>query len=138
VDPLSSPSVVTNANEGPNWLRAVQNIVGRNGRESYAVIRCFYRSSSILVCVSRFKSSDDIRPDWGTDKETRVTPEKLPKVGDEVRFYQRHGMHDNIAFRRGAYLVDVEGVSTPIDKLAQMAEVLDGNLLRAQGKQSER
>jgi hypothetical protein len=49
-----------------------------------------------------------------------------------VRFYHRHGMHNNIAFRRGAYLIDVEGVGMPIEKLAQMAQALDGNLVRLQ------
>jgi hypothetical protein len=86
------------------------------------------------VWIHRFKSKEDIGQDWGTDKETKVTLDRLPDVGEEVRFYQRHGMHNNIAFRRGAYLVDVEGMGAPIEKLKQMAEVMDGNLLKAQGQ----
>jgi len=134
VDPLSSPSIVTNENEGPGWLKAAQSVVGKNGCEGYGVIRCVYGPNSVLVWIHRFKSKDDIRHDWGTDKETKVTLDRLPDVGEEVRFYQRAGMHNNIAFRRGAYLVDVEGMGAPIEKLKQMAEVMDGNLLKAQGQ----
>ena len=38
-DPLSTPTTITN--EGPGWLRAAQNVVGTNGCEAYAVLRCF-------------------------------------------------------------------------------------------------
>jgi sialidase-1 len=134
VDPLSSPSVV--ANEGAGWLKGAQDAVGTRGREAYAVIRCYYGTSSVLVWINRFKSKDDIGQDWGTDREagTKATLDKLPDVGEEVRYYRRGGMHNNIAFRRGPYLVDVEGMSAPIEKLKQMAEVMDGNLLKAQGQ----
>jgi hypothetical protein len=132
VDPLSSPSVVTN--EGPGWLQAAQRAVGKGGREAYCFLRCSYGRNSVLVWINRYKSKEDIRQDWGTDKDTKITLDKLPDVGEEVRFYQRHGMHNNIAFRRGSYLVVVEGVEAPIEKLKQMAEVLDDNLLKAQGQ----
>ena len=131
VDPLSSPSVVTN--EGPVWLQAAQRAVGKGGREAYCFLRCSYGPRSVLVWINRYKRKEDIRPDWGTDKDTRIPPDKLPEVGEEVRFYQRHGLHNDIAFRRGSYLVEVEGVDAPMESLKQMAEVLDGNLLKAQG-----
>ena len=136
VDPLSSPSIVTNENEGPGWLKVAHNAVGEDGREAYGVIRCFYGPNSVLVWINRFKSKEDIGQDWGTDREagTKATLDNLPGVGEEVRFYRRGGMHNNIAFRRGAYLVDVEGMGAPIEKLKQMAEVMDGNLLKAQGQ----
>ena len=57
---------------------------------------------------------------------------KLPKVGDEVRFYKRDGMHNNIAFRRDNYLIDVEGTRVPIEKLKHLAEMIDSNLSKAQ------
>ena len=134
VDPLSSPSVVTN--EGAGWLKAAQNAMGKGGCEAYGVVRCFYGPSSILVWINRFKSKEDIGRDWGTDREAKTTAtlDKLPDVGEEVRFYRRGGMHNNIAFRRGTYLIDVEGMGAPIEKLRQMAEVVDGNLLKAQGQ----
>ena len=132
VDPLSSPSIVTN--EGSGWLKVAQGVVGKKGCEAYGVIRCSYGPNSVLVWIHRFKSRDDIRHDWGTDKETKVTLDRLPDVGEEVRFYQRQGMHNNIAFRRGSYLVDVEGMGAPVEKLKQMAEVMDRNLLKAQGQ----
>jgi hypothetical protein len=58
--------------------------------------------------------------------------EQLPKFGEEVRFYQRHGLHNNIAFRRSNYLIEVESVSVPVERLKQLAELLDANLVRAQ------
>lgn len=36
------------------------------------------------------------------------------------------------SFKRGIYLVDVEGVSAPVERLRQLAELLDRNLLRLQ------
>jgi hypothetical protein len=39
------------------------------------------------------------------------------------------GKHNNIAFRRANYLIDVEGVSAPLEKLKQLAEALDSNLV---------
>jgi hypothetical protein len=133
LDPLSSPSVVSN--EGPGWVKAAQNAVGKGGCEAYGVLRCFYGPNSALVWINRFGSKQDIGQGWGTDREagTKATLDKLPDVGEEVRFYRRGGMHNNIAFRRGGYLVDVEGVGVPIEKLKQMAEVMDSNLLKAQG-----
>ena len=135
VDPLSSPSLVTNVNEGPGWLKIAQSAVGKDGREAYAVLRYYQGSNSVLVWINRFKSKGDIPSDWGTDKNTEVTPGKLPNVGEQVRFYQRHGMHNDIAFRRGTYLLTVEGMGAPIEKLKQLAAVLDGNLRRASAKQ---
>ena len=61
----------------------------KDGREAYGVIRCFYGPNSVLVWIHRFKSKDVIRHDWGTDKETKVTLDRLPDVGEEVRSYQQ-------------------------------------------------
>lgn len=135
VDPLSSPSLVTNVNEGPGWLKIAQNAVGKDGRKAYAVLRYCQVSNSVLVWINRFKSKGDIPLDWGGDKDTEVTQGKLPNVGEEVRFYRRHGMHNDIAFRRGTCLITVEGMAVPIEKLKQLAAVLDENLLRATSKQ---
>jgi hypothetical protein len=133
LDPLSSPMVITN--EGPGWLRAAQNVVGTNGCEAYAVLRCFRDGGgSTLVWIHRYQSTNAIGDDWGRDRETKTAPKDLPKVGEEVRFYQRHGMHNNIAFRRGCYVIDVEGGGTGaqgLEHLAQLAKVMDSLLIKA-------
>ena len=57
----------------------------------------------------------------------------MPEAGEEVRFYQRHGLHHNIIFRRGNYLIDVESPKMcGLEHLKRLAEVLDSNLLKAQ------
>jgi hypothetical protein len=59
----------------------------------------------------------------------------LPKVGEEVRFYQRDGMYNNIAFRRGQYSIDVETpIAYGVGEIKRLAEVLDKNLLRPSPK----
>lgn len=137
VDQLSPTNEV--CNEGPGWVQAAHNVVGKRGCEAYAVFRYYYDSASILVWIKRFRSRQDVGDDWGKDKETKTTPDNLPKVGDEVRFYQRHGLHNDIEFWRGKHLVTVEGVSAPMEKLKQLAEALDRNLVKTQenGRRSE-
>ncbi|HYG34168.1 MAG TPA: hypothetical protein VEC99_05260, partial [Clostridia bacterium] len=110
-------------------------------REAHAMLR-YYGSfgtntwctnSDLLVYIMRWKSPADISSDWGQDNATKESPDTLPKVGEEVRAYQRHGMHNNIAFRRGAYLIDVEGSNAcGWEYLKHMAKVLDNNFLKAQ------
>ena len=122
------------SNEGAGWLRAAHNVVGKNGREAQAVFRYFYGASGIVVWIVRCRSKEDIGDDWGRDYDTKTEAslDSLPKVGDEVRFYRRGGIHNNIAFRRANYLIDVEGVSVPMEQLKQLAAVLDSNLASAQ------
>ena len=119
-------------NEGKGWLQVAHNVVGKRGCEACVVLRYAYGSHNALVRITRWKDAQSIGDDWGRDKQTKITLTSLPKVGDEVRFYQRQGMHNNIAFRRGNCLIDVEGVSAPVEKLKQLAELLDSNLMRAQ------
>ncbi len=77
---------------------------------------------------------------WGRDKLTTGSPGELPKVGEEVRFSQRDGMHNNIAFVRGRYLISVESFGIrrgqDIEHLKHLAEVLDANLLKAKSSPS--
>lgn len=73
-------------NEGPGWLQAAHSGVGKRGCEAYCVFRYQYGSASILVWINRYRSREDVGDDWGKDKETKTTPDNLPKVGDEVRF----------------------------------------------------
>jgi hypothetical protein len=127
VDQLNPTNQV--CNEGEGWLKAAHNVVGKHGCETQMVLRYDYGSASALVWLTRFKDKKSIGDDWGRDKETKVRL-NLPKVGDEARFYQRAAMHNNIAFRRGNYLIDIEGIATPIDKLKQLAEALDANLVK--------
>ena len=141
VDPLCSPSEMADPNEGPGWLTVARDLLRREPRrESYMMLR-YYGSfgtnawctnSQTLVCISRWKSPGDMGSNWGTDEATKDQPDSLPKVGEEVRAYQRHGMHNNIAFRRGRYLIDVEGSNAcGWEPLKHLAEALDQNLLRA-------
>ncbi|HOX59035.1 MAG TPA: hypothetical protein P5205_18020 [Candidatus Paceibacterota bacterium] len=137
----TSPSVVvlldqrdptnTICTEGEGWLKAAHNVVGKRGRDAYMVLRYTYQSRSVLVWMNRCKDPQSIGDDWGKDPATKTTLDPLPKVGDEVRYYKRDGMHENIAFRRDNYLVDVEGVNVPIAKLEQLAIALDSNLIKA-------
>lgn len=131
VDPLSSPREVANG----GWhLELARKFVGEPGHEAYAAVRYVYGTNNawIYAWINRYRSKEAIPPNWGTDKNTKMKLESLPEVGDEVRFYQRDGLHDDFAFRRGNYLICVEGVSAPIDKLIQLTEVLDANLVKAQ------
>ena len=113
-------------------MQAAHNVVGKNGCEAYAVIRYHSVSNQFLVWINRFNSKESIPSDRGTDQQTKAKPVKLPQLGEEVRFYQRHGMHNNIAFRRGNYLVDVEGSNAEMEELKTLAELVDNNLLKAQ------
>lgn len=130
VDQLSPSNEI--CNEGKGWLQAAHNVVGKRGCQAQAVFRYQCGSIGVLVWVNRYRSMKDIGEDWGRDKDTKESPGGLPQVGEEVRFYQRHGMHNNIAFRRGSYLVDIESPSAPIEKLKQLAEAFDSNLVKAQ------
>lgn len=121
------------------WLKAARSVVGKRGREAYLLVRYTYGSNDALVWIIRCKDAQSVGVDWGRDKETKTSLENLPKVGEEVRFYQRHGRHNNIAFRRNNYLVDIESVSVPVERLRQLAELLDANLVRVQqGPTTER
>ncbi len=42
--------------------------------------------------------------------------------------------HNNIPFRRGRYLIEIEGIAAAMEKLVHMAGVLDGNLVKALGQ----
>ncbi len=130
VDRLAPTNQISN--EGEGWLKAAHGLIEQRGSEACMVLRYTYESSSLIVSVNRFKDPQSIGDDWGRDKETKTKLDVLPKVGDEVRFYQRHGMHNNIAFRRGNYLIDVEGMGASIEKLKTLAEALDRNLVKAQ------
>lgn len=60
-------------------------------------------------------------------------PHILPEIGEEVRLSQRHGMHNNVTFRRSKYLIDVESpITFGWTHVSQLAQVLDGNYLRIQ------
>jgi hypothetical protein len=87
-----------------------------------------------LVYITRWQTKEDIGDDWGEDKATKDSPGTLPKVGEEVRFDQRHGLHNDITFRRGYYLICVEcPTAYGMEHLKRLAEVLDNNLVKAQG-----
>lgn len=133
VDPLSSPSEVV----GEAWkahLEHVRKMVKTGECEAFARVRYVYGGSNVwaYACISRYKSREEMPPDWGSDKLTKMKLESLPRVGDEVRFCQRDGMHNDFYFRRGNYLICVEGVTVPIEKLRQLTEVLDASLVKAQ------
>jgi hypothetical protein len=132
VDPLSSPSEV--GSEGSGMLDIARRMVKTHEREAFAAVQYVYGSSNVWVWVwiNRYRSKDEMPSDWGRDKLTKMKLESLPRVGDEVRFCQRDGMHNDFSFRRGNYLICVEGMSAPVEKLRQLAEVLDANLVRAQ------
>jgi hypothetical protein len=131
VDPLSSPSEV--GNEG-SYLEYVRKMVKTHEREAFARVRYVYGGSNVWAwaCINRYKSREEMPPDWGRDNLTKLKLESLPRVGDEVRFCQRDGRHNDFYFRRGNYLICVEGVTVPIEKLRQLTEVLDANLVKAQ------
>jgi hypothetical protein len=140
IDPLSSPREIAETNENQTtWLQFGRDLLKKEPRrEAYAMVRYYggtsgaYHTNS-LVFISRWRSRTDIPADWGRDKATKDSPGILPKVGEEVRFYQRDGMHNNIAFRRGNYLIDVEcPTAFGIEHLKRLAEALDNNLLKAQ------
>jgi len=131
MDPLSTPSAITNANEGLRWVK-VANDALQHKREAYGVMRFYHGSNSIVVVLNRYKNKKDIGKKWGIDKKTKTKLDELPKIGEEVRSYQRDGVYNNIAFRRDNYLIDVESLGAPIEKLKQLAEALDSNLVRAQ------
>jgi hypothetical protein len=142
VDPLCSPGEAADPNESSGWLSFAHDILRKEPRrEAYAVLR-YYGSfgtnswcthSEVLVWIMRWQSKQDIGSDWGRDKATKESADSLPRIGEEVRCYQRHGMHNNIAFRRGTYLIDVEGSTVcGWEHLKRLAEVLDANFLKAQ------
>jgi hypothetical protein len=139
IDPLSLPREIADTNENQvARLQFARDLLKREPRrEAYAMVRYYgggtgsYHTNS-LVFISRWKSKQDIPTDWGRDKETKDSPGNLPKVGEEVRFHQRDGMHNNISFCRGNYLIDVEcPAAYGIEHLKRLAEILDSNLLRA-------
>jgi hypothetical protein len=139
VDPLSSPSEWADVNEGPGWLKLGRELLKRDPRrEAWAVIRYFGRGTGAyhtnsLVTISRWKAPESIGKDWGRDNETKGSPAELPNLGEETRFYQRDGMHNDIAFRRGNYLINVEcPIAFGVEHLKRLAETLDANLVRAQ------
>jgi len=130
VDRLAPTNEISN--EGKGWLRAAHNVVGSWGREAYMVLRySTYGSNSILIWIIRCKDPQSVGDEWGGGKEKKHTMDSLPLVGEEVRFYRRDEMHNNIAFRRGNYLIDFESPGAPLEKLRQLAVVLDANLARA-------
>ena len=140
IDPLSSPKEIADPHEnGEGLLRMARDLLTKEPRrEAYAMLRYYgggggFRQTNSLVYITRWKSKRDIGDDWGRDKETKDSPGALPKVGEEVHFYQRDGLHNDITFRRGKYLICVEcPTSYGVEHLKRLAEVLDSNLLKAQ------
>jgi len=139
IDQLSSPREIADTNENQTArMEFARDLLKREPRrEAYAMVRYYggangvYHTNS-LVFITRWRNRTDIPDNWGRDKETKDSPGNLPKVGEEVRFYQRHGMHNNIAFVRGNYLIDVEcPTAYGIKLLKRLAEVIDRNLLKA-------
>ncbi len=129
LDPLSSPS---EASESPNWMDAARRVVGKRGCQAYGVVRYFHGKSSSLVWIYRYGSTTIVRTNWPSYEPAKAPP-SLPKVGDERRFSHRHGMHNNVTFSRGCFLIDVEsGRSIGFDELNWVEEVFDHNLLEAQ------
>ncbi len=117
-----------------------RGVVTNGHREAYAMVRLYYRDRPCTVWVQRWETKEHIGNDWGRDKDTKDSPGALPKVGEEVRFSQRHGMHNNIDFVRGRYLLSVESPGTrreDIEHLKHLAEVLDANFLKALAKVKE-
>lgn len=153
VDPLCSPKEVADMNESSGWLEIAHDILRKEPRrESYTMARYYgsfrtFRTNDwctnfqALVWITRWKSEDDVGKQWEKEKDnaTKNPPRKLPKIGEEVHSFQRGGMHNDIAFRRGRYLITVEGGSTVYgwDHLVKLAEVLDRNLLKPLGKRDE-
>jgi hypothetical protein len=131
IDPLSSPIEMGTA----GYLESARRRVKAGGCEAHAAIRYVYGASKVWIWAwfNRYPSPVQIPPGWGRDPLTKTTPENmtLPQAGDEVRFSQRDGMHNDFTFRRGNFLVCVEGVSAPLEKLRQLAEVIDQNILKA-------
>jgi hypothetical protein len=119
-------------NDGTSWVQAAKNTLGSDGREACLVLRYTYYSSNILVWVTRFETPEHIKAAWVRSEGYQSTSSPAPEIGEEARIYRRGGLHNNFAFRRGIYLVDVEGVSAPVERLRQLAELLDRNLLRLQ------
>jgi len=138
VDPLSSPSERADVNES-GWLEFARNLLQRQPRrEAYAMIRFFRtgvgpRPHQYLIWIMRWKENKDIPPDWGRDRETKDAPDSLPKIGEAVRGYQRHGMHNDFDFIRGNYLITVEGaIPYGWEELKRLAESIDRRLVNAQ------
>ena len=131
VDPLSSPREA--GSEGP-YLERAREMIKTHKREAFAAVRYVYGGSNVWVWawINRYRSKEEIPTDWGRDKLTKMKLDSLPRAGEEVRFDQRDGLHNDFTFRRGNFLVCVEGVTAPIDKLKQLSVALDGNLLKAQ------
>jgi len=127
-------------NESPEgWLKLARVVLRREPRpEAHAKLRYYgagtgrWHTNSV-VSLTRWKTKADIGDNWGRDKDTKDSPGTLPRIGEEVRFSQRHGMHNNITFRRGSYLIDVEcPIAYGLEHLKRLAEVLDSNFLKAQ------
>jgi hypothetical protein len=140
VDPLCSPKEMTDEKDGSQgWLTFARDLLHKDAsRESYAVLRYYYRDAvgnrgEALVWVMRWKSKDGMGSDWGGDPETKNTPDTLPRIGEEVHAYQRHGLHNDISFRRGTYLIIVESPNVyGWEHVKRLAEVLDKSFLTAQ------
>ena len=70
VDPLSSPTVMTNGDQPADWLKIAREQIGKGGREASAFVRLFHGTNLVHVHITRFRSKDDITPNWGTDNAT--------------------------------------------------------------------
>jgi len=139
VDSVRPPNEI--CNEDAVWLKAAHNVVSRRGCNSCCVCRYIWSGLDwIYVWGSRYERAQDIGDDWGKGrggwrKELKPEPllDNLPNIGDEVRFHQRDGMHNNITFRRGKFIFDVEGggaTSRLIPRLKELAEAIDKLLVK--------
>ena len=140
VDLLSDPHEI--CNEGKAWLGAAHKVVGRSGCNSYCVSRYLWQGSNwISVWGTRYERANDIGDDWaedldllGKDRQPEPPPADLPKIGDEVRFHHRSGLYNSLTFRRGEFLIDVEGAGIPLlfPQLKHLAEAIDKRLATGQ------
>ena len=56
----------------------------------------------------------------------------LQSLGERRYFYKQHGMHNDIVFQRGDFILVVEGpIDSDLEKLKRLAAVLDTNLVRS-------
>ncbi len=135
VDPLSAPSESADPNESAGWLEHARQGVETTSREAHAVLRYFFGKVNCMVYVNRWETDDALREAWNRVASTKPPAGGLPRVGEYVRFSQRDGMHNNIAFRRGRYTIEVEApLAAGLDPVKRLVQVLDQTLVTASAR----
>lgn len=112
VDPLSSPSEVADPQDVRDpeaSLRKRRETLAKGNLVAHGFVRYYRGNRPYGVFASRFKTQAGLEESWKRSlKESEPTVVIANGIGESAFLYKSQGMHNDVCFRRGNYLITVE------------------------------